>query len=277
MLIIAILAVLAIGLGVSAATEPEINIRYGNITRSGGYVSLGYAVEYTGIPSTAEHGLLVWRATPDSRYLKGREDELIISDNRISIDGKGYYKFTVTDIAEMEITDDVYTVAYARVGTKIYYSEVNKHSPLRYAYIAEGKIGDDPVNDEQVLAFLANMIKKGADAQRSENYKTDRLADADYVELEIEGGLFADGTEKGLYIPDTEVAVIGDVARRSSAIPTSARRSGLRSPHRERASFDTLSQGLNRDPGALPWVARAMVRLHQGTAAWLSSQRLRAR
>ena len=201
------LIMLAAGAVATAATEPEIAIKYGNLGYNDGRVTLGYAVEYKNLPSTAEHGLLIWKAEPEKYYLKGREDVLLLSNEKVTIDGGEYYEFTLSDIAEREITEDIYAVAYARVGTKVYYSELNKHSPLRYARLADGSIGDARIDDGEVLAFLAEMIENGAAAQRAENYRTDRLADADFVELTVENGSFADGTSKGLFIAGSTIDV----------------------------------------------------------------------
>ena len=209
-IISALLAVLVIGIGISAAEEPTIAIKYGNISYTNDGVTLYYAVDYEGISANAEHGLLIWRGEPAKHYLKGREDVIILSDKTVKIDGKTYYQFALDGISEHEITDDVYAVAYARVGTRIYYSSVNKHSPLRYSYIAEGKIGNTPIEDEKILSFLSEMITNGAEAQKRESYKTDRLADSEFVEINITSGSFADGLKKALLPVGSKVAVIAD-------------------------------------------------------------------
>ena len=206
---IAVLSLLfAIGIGISAAGEASVAIKYGNLSYIDGSVTLEYAVKYEGIAETAEHGLLVWR-DPAKHFLKGREDMKILSGEKVEINGESYYRFSLEGIGERELTDDIYTVAYARVGTRIYYSEVNKHSPLRYSYIAEGKIGDTPIDDEEFLAVLSEMITNGAEAQRREAYMTDRLADAEYVELRLVDGSFVDGTSVALLPAGSTASVVG--------------------------------------------------------------------
>ena len=180
------LVTLGVTAGVLAVAEPEIAIRYGNLRYKDGKVTLGYAVDFGSVPSDAERGLLVWQDGFSKHYLKGREDRLILPNEEIEIDGKKYTTFLLDGIAEAELTDDIYAVAYARVGTRVIYSEVNKHSPLRYSYIAEGRIGNSPVSDGKVLSFLSEMISAGAAAQRAEGYNLDRLADADFVEILLE-------------------------------------------------------------------------------------------
>lgn len=210
--IFAIIMTLGVTAGVLAAAEPEIAIKYGNLQYKDGEVSLGYAVDFGGVPSDAERGLLVWQDGFSKHYIKGREDRLLLPDDEIEIDGKKYTTFLLDGIAERELTDDVYAVAYARVGTRVIYSEVNKHSPLRYSYIAEGKIGNSPVSDGKVLSFLSEMITAGATAQRAESYKLDRLADADFVEILLDGGVFEDGMSKGLFASGEQVKATPDEA-----------------------------------------------------------------
>ncbi len=210
--LLAILVTLGVTAGVLAAAEPEITIKYGNLQYKDGEVTLGYAVDFGGVPSDAERGLLVWQDGFAKHYLKGREDKLLLPDDEIEIGGKKYTTFLLDGIAERELTDDVYAVAYARVGTRMIYSEVNKHNPLRYSYIAEGRIGDSPVSDGKVLSFLSEMISAGAAAQRAEGYNLDRLADADFVEILLDGGVFEDGMDKGLFASGTLVKATANEA-----------------------------------------------------------------
>ena len=197
----------SIGIAVLAADEPRIEIRYGSLEYNGDSVDLNYAVSFEGFGKTAEKGLLVWKGSPSKYYLKGREDVLITSSERVKIDGKDYDVFSLEGLDIKSLTDEIYAVAYARVGTKMIYSPLNKHSALRYTYIAEGKIGDTPVSDEKVLGFLSEMISAGANAQREADYNTDRLADARFVEITLENGLFADGTSRGLFVSGSLTSV----------------------------------------------------------------------
>jgi|GEM_PF-1331182 len=206
------LVTLGVTAGVLAVAEPEIAIRYGNLQYKDGEVTLGYAVDFGSVPSDAERGLLVWQDGFSKHYLKGREDRLILPNEEIEIDGKKHTTFLLDGIAEKELTDDIYAVAYARVGTRVIYSEVNKHSPLRYSYIAEGKIGNSPISDGKVLSFLSEMISAGAAAQRAEGYNLDRLADADFVEILLESGVFEDGMSRGLFASGEQVKATADDA-----------------------------------------------------------------
>lgn len=201
---------LAVGVGTYAVTEPEISVEYGRLAYKDGVVTMDYAVEFKGVDSDAERGLLIWRGTPDGYYIKGREDVSLETDGKVTIDGETYYKFTLDGITERELADDVYAVAYAKVGSKIYYSEINKHSPLRYVYIANGRIGNTPLSDGELTAALVKMLERGAAAQIRDSYKTDRLATDDFVEVRLEGGKFADGTSKGLLVAGSQVEVIAD-------------------------------------------------------------------
>ncbi len=203
--LLSLLLTIGVSVGAFAAAEPEIAIKYGNLKYKDGEVALGYAVSFEGVPKDAERGLLVWQGDPAKYYLKGREDVILSPIGTEKIDGKEYTVFSLDGIAEKELTDEIYAVAYARVGTRVTYSSVNKHSPLRYTYIIEASS-----NDTQLLTCLSEMLASGAAAQRAENYNLDRLADADFVEISLNGGLFADNTSKGLYVADSLVKVTAE-------------------------------------------------------------------
>ena len=202
---------LAIGVGVYAAEEPEISIEYGRLAYKDGVVTMDYAVRFDGVDANAERGLLIWRGTPDGYYLKGREDILLKSDEEVQIDGESYHKFTLDGISERELTDDIYAVAYVKVGAKIYYSEVNRHSPLRYVYIADGRVGNSPISDSSLISALHKMLENGAAAQIRDSYNTASLATDKFVEIKLSGAKFADGTAKGLFVAGSQVAVIADL------------------------------------------------------------------
>lgn len=201
----------ALTIGIVAATEePKITVKYGNIGYTNAEITLDYAVKFEGVPEDAERGLLIWQGAPAKYYLKGREDVILSPKSEVEINGDTYTVFSLDGISEKEIVDDVYAVAYARIGTRVIYSEINKHSPLRYAYIADGKIGNSPVEDEKILAFLDEMIANGAKAQNEAGYKIDTLADSSFVELSLANGKFADGTTRALLKAGGLVAVIAD-------------------------------------------------------------------
>ena len=202
---------LAIGVGIYAAAEPKMSVEYGRLAYKDGSVTMDYAVRFSGVDADAERGLLIWRGTSDGYYLKSREDVLLKSEDKVLIDGQYYYRFTLDGISERELIDDIYAVAYVKIGAKIYYSEVNKHSPLRYVYIADGRIGDSPISDSSLISALHKMLEKGAAAQIRDSYNTDRLATDNFVEIKLSGAKFADGTAKGLLSVGSQAAVIADL------------------------------------------------------------------
>ena len=208
-ILMALLAV-AVGIGAYAASEPEISVEYGRLSYKDGVVTMDYAVEFKKVGSDAERGLLIWKSDSDGNYVKGREDILLSSDKFVVIDGVVYNKFSLDGIAERELTDDIYAVAYAKIGTTIYYSNVVKYSPLRYVYTVEGRIGSYSAPDGRVPEFLSQMVENGAAAQIRDSYKIDRLATEAFVEVKLTGGSFADGTNEIFAVAGSQVAVFPD-------------------------------------------------------------------
>ena len=62
-------------------------------------------------------------------------------------------------------------------------------------------------SEEAAPAVSIDMMTYGASAQTYFDYKTDRLANADFYQITVEGGSLSDGTTKGLYLSGETVTL----------------------------------------------------------------------
>lgn len=161
-----------------------------------------YAVK-TNLPNTK---LLVWTSVPNSFDLSGNPTVLEPTGTQL-IEGKEYTIFTFKDLAAKNMIDDVYARAYAKSDGTPVYSGVKKYSILRYAYNKLGKTGTATTN-EKLKTALTKMPEYGSAMQNYLNYRIDRLADAEYFQIKVNGGTIAlDGAKHGLYLEGENVDI----------------------------------------------------------------------
>ena len=207
-LILLSVLVLAVGIfGISAimsgatADKPEISIPYCNLSFRDN-VCIKYAVK----SDVSDVKVLIWRS-PDSEYTVGTHDDEITEYYEEVINGEAHKIFDYTKLTAKQMTDVIYARAYARVDGVDCYSEVNKYSILQYAYNKLGKTSL-PTEDEELKEMLINMLAYGASAQKYlNNYKTDRLATADWYQVLLTAGTLDDGCTHGLYLPGDKVII----------------------------------------------------------------------
>ena len=153
--------------------------------------------------------MLYW-TDAEGGFVPGTEKYSSKTTGYTHIGTQKYYVFEYTHLAAKQLTDYVYSVAYLEYGGNIYYSEPVKFSALEYAYYMLGKTGEGTDNDE-LKALLTNMLAYGASAQQYFNYKEDRLATADYYQINLVGGTFEDGFSSGLFLATDEVKITASI------------------------------------------------------------------
>ena len=197
-LVVASISALAIMTDASAPT-PELDIAYCNLSFRDS-VCIKYAVS----SNVEDVKILIW-TSPKDEYTVGTQDEEITEYYNEDIDGSSYMIFDYTSLSAKQMTDVVYARAYSEVDGVGYYSEVNKYSILQYAYNMLGKT-DIASTDSVLKEMLTNMLIYGASAQKYlDNYKTDRLATADWYQVKLAAGVLDDGCTHGLYLPGDKV------------------------------------------------------------------------
>ncbi len=187
-------------------TTKQLSIDYYNLSFREN-VCIKYAV-FSNLKN-ADVKLLVWTA-PKTEYLYGTQNEILSTVGYSADLGEDYLVFDYTSFKAKQMTDEVYTVAYANVGGTEYYSEVKKYSILKYAYDILGKTATAST-DENLKNLMSSMLEYGANAQKYLNYKTDKLATADFYQITLAGGTLTDGTNYGLYLAGEQVTMTAPV------------------------------------------------------------------
>ncbi len=197
--ILALLTVATVLIVTAETPTPSVDIVAQNLEFANN-IYIKYAVKVTGVenPSADQFGLLYW-TEPHDTYEKGTEKLSESSSVTGTVLGESCYIFTYKDLAAKQMADDIYARAYIEVDGKIYYSDVQKYSILQYAYNMLGITGE-PTEKESLKTLLRDMLEYGASAQLNFHYHTDRLANADFRQITVEGGTLPDGSTKGLYI-----------------------------------------------------------------------------
>ncbi len=150
--------------------------------------------------------LLVWDA-PQSDYSLGSETaKLDPLAEQMTINGEPYTIFKYTGLAAKQMTDDVYVRTCIDNGADVAYGAVHKYSILQYAYNKLGKTGVATTN-EKLIKMLNSLLDYGASAQEYHGYKTNRLANADFVQVKLTDGSLSDGFKSGLYLAGEKVTI----------------------------------------------------------------------
>lgn len=209
---------LGVGAGISAFTEtktatattetPILEIYKKNLSFKESIYIL-YAIDAQNVATTDEFGLLVWN-TPQESYEYETATAVVTDKYTATISGATYPTFYYTDLVAKEMTDVVYSRAYVKRDGEYYYSDVDKYSILEYAYNKLGKTDKEATTDTQLKALLESMLAYGGAAQIYTDYKTDTLANDDFIYVQIVNAKFEDGFDYGLYKAGTQVKVIPD-------------------------------------------------------------------
>ncbi len=201
--LVALLSITSLCIFVFAESgDSELDISYSNLSFEN-EIHLLYAIK-----SNDENvKLLVWK-NPQDEYILGTQD-VILSPAKRNYDIRGalYTIFEYDGLSAKQMADNVYVRAYIDNGESVSYGEVDKYSILMYAYSKLGKTGETSTN-ENLRTMLQSMLEYGANAQKYFDYKTDRLANDNWVQIKLDGGNFDhDGSSIGLYLLGDELAI----------------------------------------------------------------------
>ena len=186
-----------------SSVEPtaDLSIDYCNLSFRD-RVTIKYAVDAGSVTNVK---LLVWTEKPDS-YAYGTQKYILESVGKSKINGKDYITFDFNELSAKQMTDTVYTVAYTEINGKPFYSAPHKYSVLQYAYNMLGKTKPSTA-DAELINLLENMLEYGASAQLNFDYHEERLANADYYQVLVDGGVLADGFNHGLFLEGETVSI----------------------------------------------------------------------
>ncbi len=183
----------------ASSPAPELNLDYANLSFSDS-VYIMYALD----TNVADAKLLVW-TSPEAEYVIGTQDSQLTPYDGI-VEGESYKIFNYPILAK-QMADVIYVRAYARVDNVDYYSDVVKYSALQYAYNKLGKTAAG-TDDAELKTLLTKMLDYGAAAQLYfDDYKADRLANANWYQVVLTAGVLDDGFAHGLYLPGDKVTL----------------------------------------------------------------------
>ncbi len=204
LILAALLSLFAIGT-FAEGDEPALKIEAANLEFADN-VYLWYAVSHEGID--AENVELLFFTEPQSDYTEDNADYrgTLIDRGVTVLDKENCAIFKNDTLRAKNMADDIYAVAYAEVDGEEYYSAPVKYSILQYAYNKLGKTGTASEN-EALKNALVSMLEYGASIQLYTDYNTDRLANADFYQVKVEGGTLSDGFAKGLFLAGETVSL----------------------------------------------------------------------
>ena len=199
---------------IATDAEPILEI-HGKALELEATVGLSFAVP-TEPAKGADVKLLVWTSPRTDEYSYGTHDHALDPSDEDTVNGVDCTVFTFDGLAAKQMTDTVYVRAYASVNGTDYYSKLEKYSILQYAYNKLGKTAT-ATDDEALKAALTTMLEYGAATQTLFNYKTDRLATADFYRISVEGGyIVTDLSHEGLFLKDEQVTFTANAENEDS-------------------------------------------------------------
>ncbi len=196
----------------TAATVPTVTIGLANLSFRDA-ICIKYGVLVTN--STAIPRMLVWTEPQDSLddYVLGTEKVSLDNVGNTTYNGKRYKVFDYTGLPASYMTDIIYTRAYVEVGGSIYYSEVKKFSVMDYAFSILGKTTGTPNSNVNLYNLMKTMLDYGAAAQIYTGHNADRLANADFYQINVEGGTLSDACTSGWYLANEDVSLVAPATK----------------------------------------------------------------
>ena len=139
-------------------------------------------------------GILVWERNAPDIYAHGQGGyEVTTGAWQTSYGGRSVWVFAYRGIAMKELADDVYAVPFYEIDGEYFYGDAQKFSVVQYALMQK--------DNAKLAPLLSSVLALGAEAQRYFDYRTDRLADAEFVKVSVHGGLLPDKSDFGLFLP----------------------------------------------------------------------------
>lgn len=191
--------------------EPELSISATALLIQNS-VDIRYFVVAENVANINDVKLLVWNE-PQENYVKGTEyAQVEYSGKGAPYQGVMEYYYDFEGVNAKMMADVFYAVPYVNVNGKDYYGTVKKYSVLEYSYSKMGKLDKAATTDTKLINMLDVMLDYGAMAQVYFDYKTDRLANDDFYQVKVSGGLLSDGFAKGLYLEGDEAVLTASAA-----------------------------------------------------------------
>ena len=190
---------------VKAETSPKLNI-CGYTLSLKDNIHIKYAVSTENTATATDFGMLVW-TEPQTEYVYGTQATVLEKTSTTEQNGVEYPVFEYAELAARQMTDVVYSRAYAVVDGEYYYSEVKKYSILEYAYNKLGLTEATATSDQALVDLLNGMLEYGGLAQTYFGYKTDELASDPFAYVRVANATFADGFDYGIFRTGKEVTV----------------------------------------------------------------------
>lgn len=153
-------------------------------------IYINYAVN---VPKGADgFGLLVWEGEAPFVYAHDeRAVDITVSEGQTTVEGTATEVLVYRGLAIKEFSDDVFAVPYVLSAGQYVYGEPLKYSVLQYADAKKG--------NEDLRPVIDALLDFGAEAQIYFNYNTDRLANSEFVKVNVHGASLPDGTEHGMF------------------------------------------------------------------------------
>lgn len=190
---------------VKAEASPKLNI-CGYTLSLKDNIHIKYAVSTENTATATDFGMLVW-TEPQTEYVYGTQATVLEQTSTTEQNGVEYPVFEYAELAARQMTDVVYSRAYALVDGEYYYSEVKKYSILEYAYNKLGLTEATATSDQALIDLLNGMLEYGGLAQTYFGYKTDELASDPFAYVRVANATFADGFDYGIFRTGKEVSV----------------------------------------------------------------------
>lgn len=190
---------------VKAEASPKLNI-CGYTLSLKDNIHIKYAVSTENTATATDFGMLVW-TEPQTEYVYGTQATVLEQTSTTEQNGVEYPVFEYAELAARQMTDVVYSRAYALVDGEYYYSEVKKYSILEYAYNKLGLTEAAATSDQALIDLLNGMLEYGGLAQTYFGYKTDELASDPFAYVRVANATFADGFDYGIFRTGKEVSV----------------------------------------------------------------------
>ena len=185
---------------VSAEAAPKTDIVAHNLALENS-VNIVYYVDFQNVPTGAEKGVLIWTSVRDE-YVYGTESAKLTNiRDTISV----YSGYVFTGVAAKMMSQDIYAKAYIKNGNTVTYSELDKYSVLQYAFNKKGSTSIVGEGGTTLGELVAGLLDYGTLAQTYFRYNLDRLANADYYQVNAVNGALTDGTKSGLYQAGAQV------------------------------------------------------------------------
>ena len=196
------LLVALLGVAPLAGADPHVDIELCNVAYDGGLsVRLALATENCTASDTVGIEVRCDRPTADTAY-----EARYLAET--TVNGKSYRVYSFADMTAADMTMELYLTPYVVSDAVRSYGEQKKISVLEYALKALGRVGDSTEIDDATKQKITDMLVDGAEMQRKNGTRTDRLATDEYYMLRTFGGVFtSDGFAKQL-VKSGESAVI---------------------------------------------------------------------